>query len=225
MPKEEEDDRSDEEGIENQKQYESSLKYFQTLETSEQDRLVKNLVRLAVYTENKRIPLTRDEITKKVLLDKSKAFLVVFQRAQARLKDIFGMELVQIVSREKKKQAQTKFSKSYVLRSVLRSKERAEFIEWNKGETEKMNLLVIILCLIYGHGKSMAHNIDGTLEVFGKMTDLMGYYVKHLYLDKFKETGDEEFNYTWGPRSKALFPERSVTRLMAQVINSHLDVS
>ncbi|KAJ3321370.1 hypothetical protein HDV06_004355 [Boothiomyces sp. JEL0866] len=158
MPRDEEDERSDNEGIENQKRYEASLKYFQTLETSEQDRLVKNLVRLAIYTENKRIPLTRDEITKKVLHDKSKAFLVVFQRAQARLKDIFGVELVQIASREKKKQGQTKISKSYILRSILKNKERAEFIEWDKEETEKMNLLFIILCLLYGHGKSMPHS-------------------------------------------------------------------
>ncbi|KAJ3321369.1 hypothetical protein HDV06_004354 [Boothiomyces sp. JEL0866] len=60
-------------------------------------------------------------------------------------------------------------------------------------------------------------DIDGHSEIFGKMQDVIAYYVRHMYLDKFKEQGDEEYTYTWGPRAKALFPERNIIKLMAQM--------
>ncbi|KAJ3259684.1 hypothetical protein HK103_001945 [Boothiomyces macroporosus] len=60
-------------------------------------------------------------------------------------------------------------------------------------------------------------DIDGHSDIFGSMPEIIAYYVKHMYLDKFKEQGDDEFTYTWGPRAKALFPEKNLMKLMAQM--------
>ncbi|KIJ91541.1 hypothetical protein K443DRAFT_685927, partial [Laccaria amethystina LaAM-08-1] len=63
-------------------------------------RKANDLVRLALFCEHKRTPLRRDDITKKVLgANASRAFNSVFLAAQEKLRNVFGMELVEIPSR------------------------------------------------------------------------------------------------------------------------------
>ncbi|KAJ3891310.1 MAGE-domain-containing protein [Lentinula edodes] len=60
------------------------------------------LVRLALFMEHKRMPLRRDEISRKVFGPSSRAsrsFNRVFERAQSILNHTFGMELVELQSR------------------------------------------------------------------------------------------------------------------------------
>jgi len=80
-------------------------------------------VRLALFSELRKQPLKRDDIVKKgnllkfnqliskpkiiffillVLHEHSRAFQVVFDKAQERLEDIFGMSLAELPSKEKK---------------------------------------------------------------------------------------------------------------------------
>ncbi|OBZ73370.1 Melanoma-associated antigen G1 [Grifola frondosa] len=103
---------------------------------NELERKANDLVRLALFTEHKRIPLRRDEISKKVLGSSSRSFNVVFAHAQETLRKTFGMELVELQTRnadkdinEKdaemlkntglKKKATPSGTKTYILRSVL----------------------------------------------------------------------------------------------------------
>ncbi|ETW76530.1 hypothetical protein HETIRDRAFT_455067 [Heterobasidion irregulare TC 32-1] len=58
-----------------------------------------SLVRLALFQEQKRLPLRREEISKKVLGSKRGSFKVVFEAAQNILRDTFGMELVELPTR------------------------------------------------------------------------------------------------------------------------------
>ncbi|KAF9220610.1 MAGE-domain-containing protein [Gyrodon lividus] len=109
-----------------------------TLKQGEQTEKLKasDLVRLALFTEHKRIPLRRDEINKKVLGSNTRSFTVVFERAQRLLRKTFAMELVELQSRNYreqdpatgddlqnatgvKKKAAAAGSKTYILRSVL----------------------------------------------------------------------------------------------------------
>ncbi|KAI8976336.1 MAGE family-domain-containing protein [Trametes punicea] len=102
----------------------------------EAERKARDLVRLALFHEQRRIPLRRDEISKKVLGSNSRSFNAVFATANDILKRTFGMELVELHSTSpemdinekeaemlktaglKKKTASTG-TKSYILRSVL----------------------------------------------------------------------------------------------------------
>ncbi|KAL1744729.1 MAGE family-domain-containing protein [Schizophyllum fasciatum] len=99
------------------------------------------LVRLALFSENKRSALRREEIAKKVLGGSARQFGAVLAIAQRILRDTFGMELVELPSKaalEKeagadkdadleeaqkatgvKKRAAAAGSKSYILRSTL----------------------------------------------------------------------------------------------------------
>ncbi|KIP01274.1 hypothetical protein PHLGIDRAFT_97080 [Phlebiopsis gigantea 11061_1 CR5-6] len=105
------------------------------------ERKANDLVRLALFTENKHMPLRRDEISKKVMGSKSRRFGEVLARAQQILSNTFGMQLVELQTRpaeeekdKKEDKAQEKNkdknapgikkkaptgTKSYILRSVL----------------------------------------------------------------------------------------------------------
>ncbi|KIK95751.1 hypothetical protein PAXRUDRAFT_826703 [Paxillus rubicundulus Ve08.2h10] len=100
------------------------------------DRKASDLVRLALFTEHKRVPLRREEINKKVLSSNTRSFNVVFEKAQRLLRKTFAMELVELQSRSfreqdpaagddlhnatgVKKKAAAVGSKTYILRSIL----------------------------------------------------------------------------------------------------------
>ncbi|KAH7925738.1 MAGE-domain-containing protein [Leucogyrophana mollusca] len=106
---------------------------------AELDRKAGDLVRLALFMEHKRTALRREDITKKVLGSSSRSFGAVFEKAQKVLSKTFGMELVELQSRNYreqdntagddlqearnatgvKKKAAAAGSKTYILRSVL----------------------------------------------------------------------------------------------------------
>ncbi|KAI6165164.1 MAGE-domain-containing protein [Pisolithus thermaeus] len=104
---------------------------------SELDRKASDLVRLALFTEQKRVPLRREDINKKVLGSNTRQFKAVLEKAQKLLHKTFGMELVELQSRNYreedlidgneearnatgvKKRAVAAGSKTYILRSVL----------------------------------------------------------------------------------------------------------
>ena len=58
-----------------------------------------DLVRLALFHEQGRMPLRRDEISKKVMGSQRGAFKAVFEEAQNILRGTFGMELVELPTR------------------------------------------------------------------------------------------------------------------------------
>ncbi|KAI0033586.1 MAGE family-domain-containing protein [Vararia minispora EC-137] len=60
---------------------------------------VASLVRLAIFNEQRRLPLKRDEISKKVMGSQRGAFKPVFEGAQQILRATFGMELVELQTR------------------------------------------------------------------------------------------------------------------------------
>lgn len=92
------------------------------------------LVRLALFSERRRVSLKRDEISKKVMGPRSRSFPEVFKEAQEMLRKSFGMELVELQTRQEpepeptqkpkdgalpKKRGATSGTKQYMLRSVL----------------------------------------------------------------------------------------------------------
>ncbi|KAK5198827.1 hypothetical protein LTR96_000262 [Exophiala xenobiotica] len=148
--------------------------------TNSESTLVKKLVRLALSTEYSRTPLRRTDITAKVFKDSNahgRSFKTVFASAQRTLRDTFGMQLVELPSREKtslkdrRKEAtqtqkssstNTTSSKSWILLSVLPSTlktdpaivqpTRAPTLETEASYTA---LYTFILALIYLNNKAL----------------------------------------------------------------------
>ncbi|KAI9461517.1 MAGE-domain-containing protein [Russula earlei] len=58
-----------------------------------------DLVRLALFQEQRRMPLRRDEISKRIMGSQRTAFKAVFEEAQTILRGTFGMELVELATR------------------------------------------------------------------------------------------------------------------------------
>lgn len=70
-----------------------------TLHEQDLKKRATDLVRLALFHEQRRMPLRRDEISKKVLGSQRGAFKTVFDEAQNILRGTFGMELVELPTR------------------------------------------------------------------------------------------------------------------------------
>jgi len=65
----------------------------------ELERKAGDLARLALFAESRRVPLKRDEISKKVLGSSSRQFGLVLNRAQEILRKTFGIEMGELQSR------------------------------------------------------------------------------------------------------------------------------
>lgn len=78
----------------------------------DEEQLVKKLVRYALACEYARLPIKRDGIREKVLGNNGRSFKRVFDGAQHHLRHVFGMELSELPSREKRtlKEKQSKIS-------------------------------------------------------------------------------------------------------------------
>jgi len=64
--------------------------------------MVKKLIRLALACEYTRRPIRRADISEKVLGNAgSRQFKPVFNQAQLHLRDVFGMEMMELPSKEK----------------------------------------------------------------------------------------------------------------------------
>ncbi|CAG8646897.1 10124_t:CDS:2 [Cetraspora pellucida] len=181
----------------------------QKLSSEETERKIKDIVRLALASELRKVPLKRDEITRKVLHEHSRAFTVVMNKARERLRDIFGMDLVELPAKEKKavtssgttrrggaNKDKSSSSKSYALQNILPQKLRdTDLIQWDRnGEQETMGLLTVILSLIHVNGRVLS---DDQLRHYFRtlylennpkfeLDKLLPNFVKQGYLDKQK---------------------------------------
>jgi hypothetical protein len=117
-------------------------------------------MRLAIYTEASRKELTKDLIFQNVFKrEHTRAFLAVLHYVNIRLKDLFGMELVQATTREKANQSSSKLKDAYIVRSIPELLDNEQF-EWTDQEESWMPLLVTILSLILGSGRSMPFGMN-----------------------------------------------------------------
>ncbi|EXJ89404.1 hypothetical protein A1O3_02471 [Capronia epimyces CBS 606.96] len=212
--------------------------------------LIKKLVRLALSTEYSRSALRRSDISTKVFKESNAAgrgFKAVFEGAQQILTDTFGMQLVELPSREKTtlkdrrnlatqtKSSASTSSKSWILVSTLPTElktnpaivqpARAPSVETEASYT---GLYSFILSLIYLNNNSLTEqklerylkrvNAD-TFTPFGSLDKLLQRMLREGYLDKRRDTssGEEMIEYSPGPRGKVEVGLRGVTGLVRTV--------
>ena len=65
------------------------------------EEMVKKLVRLALACEYQRRPIRRIDVGEKVLGNHGRQFKQVFEDAQRRLREVFGMEMVELPAKDK----------------------------------------------------------------------------------------------------------------------------
>jgi hypothetical protein len=66
------------------------------------EELVKKLVRYALACDHARMPIRRDGIRDKVLGNNARSFKRVFDGAQEKLREVFGMEMSELPIKEKR---------------------------------------------------------------------------------------------------------------------------
>lgn len=216
---------------------------------SQENVFIKKLVRLALATEYSRIPLRRSDITTKIFRESNgsgRSFKAVFEGAQRALKSTFGMQLIELPSKEKtslkdrRNQAtQTKSSsnsnKSWILVSILPEQYKSNPLIARPTrapnadlEASYTALYTFILSLIYLNNNCLPEqklerylrrvNAE-TYTPLGSLDKLLQRMVKEGYLEKRRDTssGEEVIEWTPGPRGKVEVGVRGVAGLVKSV--------
>ncbi|KAG0080843.1 Melanoma-associated antigen D2 [Podila epicladia] len=197
------------------------------------ERKIKDVVRLAVFTSHSDSSLKREDIKKVVGDVTPKMFDAIFQKAQERLRDVFGMELVELTTKGRSGNNAEKGSKAYILRNTLPLELVSRgMVDW-EDELEDMGLLMVILSLIMVrqgviYEKAlMAHlrrmNLLSDESPLGDVSKLMDSYVKKRYIEKVKlehmdDSGEKaEVELRWGARARVELSEENVVKFMKEV--------
>ncbi|ORY33002.1 MAGE-domain-containing protein [Rhizoclosmatium globosum] len=110
------------------KALEAANNHFRRLKKRDSDRFVKAFVRIALASQQKRVPVKREDLVKTVLSQQNaKVFAAVFDRAQKVLRSVFALELVRLDSKHSnrrkdpkaKAQKEPTVRQEYILRSIL----------------------------------------------------------------------------------------------------------
>ncbi|ORZ05230.1 MAGE family-domain-containing protein [Absidia repens] len=157
--------------------------------------------------------IRKEDINKKVLHEHSRQYNTIFKEAKEQLLDTFGMALLEIPakdirgrsklsttasgsSQQPAAQGRTPSSNSYILYNCLnKDLEAYKVIHQTDEEYASMGLLYFILSIILLNEQELQES----------------------YLQKFKETIDNQDTYQWGPRSKSEIPYKDLIKFMSSV--------
>ncbi|KAM6184450.1 LOW QUALITY PROTEIN: non-structural maintenance of chromosomes element 3 homolog [Sarcoramphus papa] len=180
---------------------------------------VSELVQLLLVKDQKKIPIKRADILKKVNREYKNVYSEIVNRAGRTLQQVFGLQLVEIDTRHH----------VYILTSNLPRVEGENLRRDN--QTAKLGLLIVILSFIFMKGNSAK---DGAVweflrrlrvqpgerhEVFGDVKKLVTEeFVRQKYLEITPiPLTDPEFKYQWGPRAAKETSKRDVLRFVAKI--------
>ncbi|KAJ5936662.1 MAGE family-domain-containing protein [Penicillium verhagenii] len=211
------------------------------------DSLVKKMVNLALAKEHKRLPIKREDITSKVLVHQERRmFKTVFQHAQLKLMDVFGMEMTELppkqditTSQRRATQKIKKHStrKSWILSTTLPPKYRTPSIliptkaPSANEEAIYTGLYTFIIAVITLNGPSL--NEDKLMRYLKRAkadvhtpidrTDkLINRLCRDRYLVRTREVDENEdvVLYMVGPRGRIEVGSKGVDGLVEEVFRS-----
>ncbi|CAL3964370.1 unnamed protein product [Diplocarpon coronariae] len=209
-------------------------------------QLVKKLVRFALACEYQRRTIKRTEIMEKVIGNQPRgAYKRVWDSAQKVLRSKFGMEMVQLTSKEKvtmkekraaqKSKGTSKAPNTYILTTTLPSEYRkpeikpASNIESEDKEASYVALCTTIVSIIalspndsVPNHKLISYLERLNLEVntaFGKKDALLARMTKDGYIYKTIEStvDDEQIDWRIGARGKAEIGNSGIEGLVREV--------
>ncbi|KAI9594706.1 MAGE family-domain-containing protein [Syncephalis fuscata] len=215
------------------------------LTEEELERKVKDFVRLALCSERRRVPLKRGDISEKVLMEHSRAFQLIYERAQIQLREVFGMELIELPTKEKSHKIGVSASRravvnrektssnTFILRSILPKELRREnLIDWRE-DTAFYGFTLTVLSLIYVNERRLTEDqlrpllkrlgvTDRTHPQLESLDAALLRMSKIKYLDRLVIGPDSQaepsaIEYRWGPRAKVEVAEEELIDFITEI--------
>ncbi|NXW64470.1 NSE3 protein, partial [Eurystomus gularis] len=181
---------------------------------------VSELVQFLLVKDQKKIPIKRADILKKVIREYRDVSSEIINRAGRTLQEVFGLQLVEIDTKHH----------IYILISNLPRVEGEDLCRDN--QTAKLGLLIVILSFIFMKGNSAKDSAVWEFlrrlrvqpserhEVFGDVKKLVTEeFVRQKYLEitPIPLTDPPEFTYQWGPRAAKETSKKDVLRFVAKI--------
>ncbi|KAG0288313.1 Melanoma-associated antigen D2 [Linnemannia gamsii] len=194
------------------------------------ERFVKDAVRLAVFSSHSEAGAVKRDDIKALLGVHTKLYDTVFDKAQERLRNVFGMEMAELTTKGRSGKNEEKGTKTYILRSTLPSDLLAsESLDWD-DQLEDQGLLMVILSLIMvregviyeSHLKQHFRRLM-LMDEGGDIDKKMDMFLKKRYLERSKlehldESGEKiEMEVRWGARARAEIPEENVVQFIEEI--------
>ena len=191
----------------------------------EMDKAVSSMVRFALFCHTRNALIRKEDLTKKGIRQlliriaggHTKAFAVIFNRANEYLERVFSMRLLTVTEK-----------KTWIMISTL--------VDKSLLKTDPRDVLhMIILVIIFGSNHSITHDtllsILSDLQIddtylndesipASSLSAYLGVMVKQNYLEKETSPDFESPLYTWGQRSKLEVPPESLIRFITSVLSS-----
>ncbi|KAG0298835.1 Melanoma-associated antigen D2 [Linnemannia gamsii] len=178
------------------------------------ERFVKDAVRLAVFSSHSEAAAVKRDDIKALLGAHTKLYDTVFDKAQERLRDVFGMEMAELTSKG---------------RSGKNEEKASESLDWD-DQLEDQGLLMVILSLIMvREGVIFESDLRQhfrrlmLMDEGGDIDKKMDMFLKKRYLEKSKlehldVSGEKiEMEVRWGARARAEIPEENVVRFIEEI--------
>eukprot|EP01133_Synstelium_polycarpum_P002647 gene2647-3053_t len=218
------------------------------VDSDEMDKLVDEFVRYIVFVDRKKHPITRADVVSKVLANykDKKIITAVFERGKAKLRDVFGYDLVNVkketlsgeVSNEKGKDGKPLPSTTYFLKNTLPLALLNKITDIHKitnRETEtyynnKAFLVIILSAILLESGfiesdvlyeklQRLDFEVERQHPVFGEWEKTIDQFVKEMYLSKKKDTKNDKpiSVYRFGQRSLTETSRRSILEAISEI--------
>lgn len=200
-----------------------------SMSSEDQKRKVDELVKFLLIMDQKKLPIKKLDINKHVMKEHSKALPVIIQKAARKLKQVFGIELVEL---------EGDLKGNYILVNMLDIDEDNNHLQWPDEDNSKMGLLMIVLSLIFMNGnimeesklwstlKKLGLDVDMPHEEFGDVRKLITTeFVRQRYLEVTKQLTAEVpvLEFSWGQRAKVETSKMKVLQFVSQVYNVACD--
>ncbi|KUJ23625.1 MAGE-domain-containing protein [Mollisia scopiformis] len=211
-----------------------------------QDQTVKKMVRYALACEYQRMPIRRAGISEKVIGKQRGSFRRVFEAAQTQLRTKFGMEMVELPTKEKttlkdKRAAQktkggAKTTSSYVLTTILPPEYRTadimppSIVGDIEDEAQYLGICSLIVSIIaLSPNATLADvqlkkhlgrmNMERNAGGLGRTEDVLKKMCNQGYVQKVVEKNQDEETIDWkvGPRGKVEMASTGIRGLVLEV--------
>ncbi|KAM9959936.1 hypothetical protein ACTFIW_007168 [Dictyostelium discoideum] len=209
------------------------------LTEEERYKLVYEYVRLLLFSNRKKVPITKTEINKIILArfkDKSLQGFI-YKAGKEYLKEFFGYEVVEL--KKKGKESSTYILKNLNDYEAVRQLDSIDPIEDRESMIQKENLtlLTIILSIIFlenGHVESpqllqflsvLGFSQTEPHPVYGDLEKLLEKFCREQYLTRKKNVVDNEiiWVYEMGQRSSTESSKRFILNSISDIYGSEPD--
>ncbi|KAG5440914.1 hypothetical protein PCK2_000069 [Pneumocystis canis] len=206
-----------------------------TINDEDLNLMVKNFIRLTLALEHTRTPIKREDIAKKVLLPShSRSFAVVFKKTQEKLRNIFGMELVELPCKNRYKHMSTFKNENSELYCICQKPDTGCWMiacdgcdNWYHGECVKISKIDEELLDKYFSGKFqkkyLSHlQIDNDLST-ENLDKTLREMVKKGYIERIEEDtasiNEKEKTYTYflGQRGKTEIDSQGLATFVEKI--------